>query len=149
MRSRLPGRVPVVCEMPGEVPDPGPFGASRLLFRGQADANWLLRTTLERALPDDIEVEDYLMCAARCAKEIGAFTGRDLGIPDWPTVRAQARAGLGQPPFELPLVSYLAYLRQYGFRRRYLTGRLHPTSRPSSLGLSLRTRNGWPCTPWP
>jgi hypothetical protein len=87
---------------------------SDLLFRGQSDSSWPLRTTLERATEEEVAVEDYLRLIYVLSPEIEAHTGRSWGLPEWPDLRAQE-----VKPFAIPrppvVYEYMAYLRHHGF----------------------------------
>lgn len=88
---------------------------SDLLFRGQADANWPLSTTLERAYPQKLGVLQYYRAAFSARHQIEAHTGQR-----WPLTEPQAyaewvnnhRAYRGP---EEGSIEYLAYLRHHGF----------------------------------
>ena len=50
-----------------------------ILFRGQANTNWKLETTLERATKKQFHVFDYVFGAIQQSHEIEAFTERFIG----------------------------------------------------------------------
>jgi len=51
-------------------------------YRGQADSNWKLETTLERHSKSLWTVGDYVKLALRCAPEIESFTNRRWDLMD-------------------------------------------------------------------
>jgi len=53
---------------------------NRILFRGQADSQWRLETTLERATTSEYTVERYLQRADSCVNEIESVTGRKWNL---------------------------------------------------------------------
>jgi hypothetical protein len=88
---------------------------SDLLFRGQADAAWSLSTTLERAYPKRLGVNQYYRAAFAARHQIEAHTGKTWSLPD-PEKYAvwvdNHRSYLGP---EAESIEYLAYLRHHGF----------------------------------
>ena len=88
---------------------------SELLFRGQADSNWTLQTSLERASgKKEFGLSDYYGIISAVKPEIESFTGRTWDIPDPPdyvSQTAQARPQI--PPSEV--YEYMVHLRHHGF----------------------------------
>jgi hypothetical protein len=90
-------------------------GASRLLFRGHADARWTLTTTLERVGSRIWTLSQYFLLASRVNPQVETFTGTDWKLPT-----AQAYADwLNRESMLLPgpflAYEYFAYLRHHGF----------------------------------
>jgi len=56
--------------------------ASPLLFRGHADAEWKLQTTLERRNTSNMLFRDYYLAISRIKPQIEAFTKQLWGTPD-------------------------------------------------------------------
>lgn len=85
-----------------------------LLFRGQADEEWPLATTLERQHGSKpFSLIEYLECAVRHSEEIESFTGASWKIPLWRDLQQQVEthATLGK----IPAYDFLIYLRHHGF----------------------------------
>lgn len=57
-----------------------------LLFRGQPDARWLLKTTLDRH-QERMRVEDYYRLIGKIKPEIESMTGIEGPIPDFPEIK--------------------------------------------------------------
>jgi hypothetical protein len=91
------------------------FDDTPLVFRGQADADWRLATTLERRVPTGCYVEDYFRLIMRIKPEVETYSSRrwdDVNfkeISDWSKSYDDFSRGL------LFSYEYLAYLRHHGF----------------------------------
>ena len=91
-----------------------------LLFRGQADADWKLKTTLERReAASRMDVATYFRLAGRVKPEFEAFSGRASGPID---IREILRLSgeydsmsLALSGGEFPGASFLIDLRHHGF----------------------------------
>ena len=84
---------------------------SDLLFRGQGNSSWDLRTSLERASGlKRYPLAEYCHIVSVVKPEIESITERRWDIPDCPDYVAS-----GAPIFQLPLMAYMAYLRHHGF----------------------------------
>lgn len=87
-----------------------------LLFRGQANADWLLLSTLERSSFKRTPLVEYYRLIERINPAIESLTGSTWHLPqereisDWAKDYSKGRAGI-----ELPAYSYLANLRHLGF----------------------------------
>lgn len=86
-----------------------------ILFRGQADEQWLLSTTLERRATGQFDILKYLECAIRNLSEIESFTGRRWNIPPFRELRKAVETSLACSFAVLPVYDYLVYLRHHGF----------------------------------
>jgi hypothetical protein len=86
-----------------------------ILFRGQADAEWSLSTTLERRAGGPFHVLSYLECAIRHRSEIESFTGVRWNIPAFPELKNDVDDWPGRSFIRLPAYDYLVYLRHHGF----------------------------------
>lgn len=89
-----------------------------LLFRGQADHEWNLDTTLERNNKRAMLFTDYYRAISVLQPEIETYTNNRWEIPEYPDVIAMA----GKYEFfrinrELytSIYSYMSHLRHYGF----------------------------------
>jgi len=94
-----------------------------LYYRGLANAEWDLETTLERRLGgQEMTTEQYVTWALRHREEVQAVSGRSWDAPKGhPDIVKEIEVHEGREkgvnPFRvhLPAYSYLVYLRQHGF----------------------------------
>jgi hypothetical protein len=89
--------------------------SNTILFRGHADAEWKLRTTLERTTAEAYSVERYFQLADSCVNEIESFTGRNWMLKTFPEIRAEIKERQDFMRVHLPYYEYLVYLRHHGF----------------------------------
>jgi len=82
-----------------------------LLFRGQKNAEWGLKTTLERNLTAPISIQHYYYLAAKHSKEIESYLNSDWNVP-YNVDLSQMNRGWSS---NLPHLEYLIYLRHHGF----------------------------------
>lgn len=87
---------------------------SDLLYRGQANREWKLDTTLERFGGIDMGMVDYFRCISAVRPSIDAFTGRRHDIPTRDTYVDWLAKGIPHPK-EFLAYEYFAYLRHHGF----------------------------------
>ena len=88
---------------------------NRVLFRGQSDATWLLRTTLERKLNRPMDVTTYAGHAARTVFEIETYTGARWNVPPRPELEQEIQDRSNTFDVHLPNYDFLVYLRHHGF----------------------------------
>jgi len=88
---------------------------NRILFRGQADSEWPLQTTLERATHKRLHVLQYLNHATRGVKEIESFTGNNWHTKPFPEMEKEINEKQDTFRVCLPSYDYLVYLRHHGF----------------------------------
>jgi hypothetical protein len=89
-----------------------------VLFRGQADASWDIKTTLERQIGASDVVADYYRVLSRIAPRINSEFKGNWSTPDYPDIvgltseydRFSLRLSQGLPGYE-----FMAYLRHHGF----------------------------------
>lgn len=86
-----------------------------ILFRGQADAQWSLSTTLERRAAAPFHILKYLECATRDLSEIESFTSVRWNVPPFAELKKVVDAWLARSFINLPAYDYLVYLRHHGF----------------------------------
>lgn len=86
-----------------------------ILFRGNADANWPLLTTLERKTDKKFSVMSYMELATRFSNELESITGNRWKIPDHPDLIQEVEQRQDFMRIHLPAYDYLVYLRQHGF----------------------------------
>ncbi len=89
-----------------------------LLFRGQENSRWQLKTTLDRKRPRML-FKDYYRLIAKIRPQIESLMGNEWPIPEYPDVE---RAVQSYDSFSLalwsgrcPAYAYMAYLRHHGF----------------------------------
>jgi hypothetical protein len=86
-----------------------------MLYRGEADASWHLKTTLERKTTRQFDVFEYLHLATRNVHEIESFTGHHWNIPAPPELERDIGEKQDPGAVNLPCYDYLVYLRHHGF----------------------------------
>lgn len=88
-----------------------------MLFRGHGNAEWPLKTTLERKQIEDISVNNYLRYAFRCINELESFTGKKWDIPELSLIEKEIKdiSDSWRPPIPYSVYNYLVYLRHHGF----------------------------------
>lgn len=97
------------------------FGkAPELLFRGQADADWALTTTLERSDCEGVSFDEYYRLAVtRVRPIVEAFTNVRWEVPDYDFALADSfRTDRELFSLKFPSVGlyrYMVYLRHHGF----------------------------------
>jgi len=89
---------------------------SRLLFRGQANSKWGLKTTLERFAKDkQVYLTQYYKFAYAAKSKIETFTEKMWEIPNplqfENTIIKQSQLR----PIDIPIYEYLAFLRHHGY----------------------------------
>lgn len=91
---------------------------SSLLFRGQENSSWPLRTTLDRRR-ERMLFKDYYGIITRIRPQIETLTSNEWPIPDYPQVRRDVE---NYDKFSMDLwcgncpgYAYMAYLRHHGF----------------------------------
>jgi hypothetical protein len=88
---------------------------NRILFRGQSDGTWELRTTLERATSRRFDIIGYWAHANHCVNELESLTGKRWNLPIFPDVQKRVLAEQDVMRTVLPNPDYLLYLRHHGF----------------------------------
>jgi hypothetical protein len=89
-----------------------------LLFRGQANCNWTLTTTLDRKRQGML-FKDYYRLISRLRPQIESLTDNDWPIPEYPEIERLCREydafNLQMWSGPRPAYAYMAYLRHHGF----------------------------------
>jgi hypothetical protein len=92
-----------------------------ILFRGQSDSNWRLKTTLERADCEGMSFEDYYrLVVSRARPTVEAFTGATWEVPEF-SLRLAEEFRRDRELFSLRkfpsdgFYRYMIYLRHHGF----------------------------------
>jgi hypothetical protein len=92
------------------------ISVSQLLFRGQGNSEWELKTTLERAGKVNVSLLEYYKLISRTQPQIETFTGQRWKTPtvprfeNWLAKNDSIMGLLSHPAYE-----YLVYLRHHGF----------------------------------
>lgn len=88
---------------------------SSLLFRGQANCDWPLETTLERADAPFSELSEYYRAVAVAQNQVETFTTRRWEEIDYLAVAKNLQSYDALRFGRLPGYEFLAYLRHHGF----------------------------------
>lgn len=88
--------------------------SSRLLFRGQANDNWALSTTLERRYAGEWKWATYMNTVRATAPAVQSLLGRTWKIPSWNETKDWGSAYDDQM-LPIPAYDYWVYLRHHGF----------------------------------
>ncbi|MFO1040882.1 MAG: FRG domain-containing protein [Planctomycetaceae bacterium] len=89
--------------------------SNEILFRGHADSDWKLETTLERTIDEKYSVPQYLQRADSVVNEIESLTKKNWGIPPFPVILKEITDVQDSLRAHLPCYEYLVYLRHHGF----------------------------------
>lgn len=87
----------------------------QILFRGQANAQWKLLTTLERKTTTEFDVLRYIRSATRTVNELESFTGQRWNIPIYPEIEKEVQLKQDTFRVHLPIYNYLVHLRHHGY----------------------------------
>ena len=98
-----------------EIKEKYPKPVTPILYRGQSDSAWQLKTTLERFSRSAWTVEEYVKLALRCAPEIESFTGRRWDLIDTGEIQAEIKKYGEDAIAYIPQLDFLIYLRHHGF----------------------------------
>jgi hypothetical protein len=85
------------------------FKSSQPLFRGQANANWTLSTTLERATNDTFSLDRYHRYAGAAHRYLSGFNAQRWEFEEVKKFTHETFL------YSLPSYGFLAYLRHHGF----------------------------------
>jgi hypothetical protein len=88
---------------------------NRILYRGQADSEWSLESTLERFSSSPWSVESYARLVLRCAPQVESFTERNWNLLDYPEVLKEIKEKSEPLYVHIPCYEFLVYLRHHGF----------------------------------
>lgn len=92
-----------------------PSDASRFLYRGHSDADWQLKTTLERIGADRVALSEHYGSIYRIKPQIETFTGTTWAVPSPPEYKQWLEDHDTRMPFRYPGYDYMVYLRHHGF----------------------------------
>jgi len=88
---------------------------NQILYRGQANSDWKLETTLERFSNFEWTIKYYSKLALRSCPQIEAFTNKTWGLPIWPDVEKKLDESFDHFFLNPPNYEFWVYLRHYGF----------------------------------
>jgi len=86
-----------------------------ILFRGQANADWPLETTLERYTNQKWTVKSYSKLTYRCLHQVESFTERKWNLPPLQEIEKQIKESYDDFVVKIPCYDYWVYLRHHGF----------------------------------
>ena len=93
-----------------------PLYVSNLLYRGQADSDWGLETTLDRFTNTDVSVYQYYRHIYASKPMIETFTGNSWQIPEPQDYEKWIDNSLDSYAIgSYPAYDYIAYLRHHGY----------------------------------
>ena len=89
---------------------------TQILFRGQSNAQWSLKTTLERTLTKQISANRYCSILNHCVHEIESFSGHSWNLKDYPELMDEFKKCQDRfrGYFPTSIYPYLVYLRHHG-----------------------------------
>ncbi len=111
-------KVAEIDDMYGTCKNPALVGhemKNSILFRGQADYNWSLETTLERYSSSSWTVKRYLELVISCAPQIESETNQSWGPMSVEWAMKDIASDAGYYPVRIPYPRFLIYLRHHGF----------------------------------
>jgi FRG domain-containing protein len=97
---------------------PSNHESARFLFRGQENASWKLKTTLERECPGLLSMEEYYKAILRIRGHIESVTGNAWSVPDFNEFRkilSRIETYHLENSSQIPALTYMVYLRHHGF----------------------------------
>ena len=86
----------------------------KIVYRGHADSDWLLESTLERHNEDEWNLYTYTQLALRCLPQIETLTGQSWGTSDPDSVIEELKQS-DLLTLRIPTYGLWVYLRQHGF----------------------------------
>jgi hypothetical protein len=89
---------------------------SPILYRGQADSDWRLETTLERAVKNrKLYLFDYYKIILSINAEIGSFTGKKWDLIKLPGYQEWLKSADFLFLSNIPALEFMVYLRHHNF----------------------------------
>ena len=86
-----------------------------ILFRGQADSEWHLETTLERYSEKTWTVSSYYRLAYNCTFQIESFTGKKWDVPEFSAIKDKLVFNFDEILINIPSYAFWTYLRHHNF----------------------------------
>jgi len=97
-----------------------------ILYRGQADYDWRLNSTLERFSSVSWTIESYAQLALRCGPQVESFTDRNWNLPDYSKVQSDIKTKSDIFFPYIPCYDFWVYLRHHGFPSPLLDWTMSP-----------------------
>lgn len=94
--------------------------ADKLLYRGQANSKWDLKTTQERTLKQPMNLSSYYRFAYSAKTRLETFTEKNWDVPTPPKYEEWVEKKDTFDYLNFPAYEYLAYLRHHGFPSPFL-----------------------------
>lgn len=113
--NEFPDKIAEINEKYGQYKDGDFTLKNKILYRGQADSKWELKTTLERYSSEPWTIRDYARLAMRCSPEIESITNHDFSLPTFENMEVILQKDFDQNLGNIPCYSYWVYLRHHGF----------------------------------
>jgi hypothetical protein len=88
---------------------------NRILYRGQADASWGLKTTIERVSGRTWTIYDYAQAVLLCAPRIETFTEKEWNVTPREELEGLLEKNRGSILPYIPDYAFWVYLRHNGF----------------------------------
>ena len=85
------------------------------IYRGQANSDWPLSTTLERFLGYNCSLKEYYLKILAAKPQIETFTKQNWNIPTLEKFRLWLEKADTEIIYDFPAYEYMIYLRHYGF----------------------------------
>jgi hypothetical protein len=101
-----------------ELSTPSKHEYAQFLYRGQENASWKLKTTLERECPRLLSMEEYYKTIFRIRGHIESATGHGWDVPNFNEfLKILSRIEMYhlENSHQIPALTYMAYLRHHGF----------------------------------
>lgn len=89
--------------------------AKKMLFRGQSDASWELKTTLERYPINLLSLETYYKTICNARPQIETYTNQSWEIPTLSNYIETLKSKSLSIGRQFPAREYMVYLRHHGF----------------------------------
>lgn len=99
-----------------------------IFFRGQANSNWPLKTTLERFSKNSWTIRNYCELVIDCVTQIESFEDYTAGVPEISDIRHELDENFDQVLVHIPntISFYWTYLRHFEFPSPLLDWSMSP-----------------------
>ncbi len=88
---------------------------NKILYRGQADFNWKLQTTLERFDKKSWSISRYAQLLKICSIELESFTDHNYALPSMKALNEKLRSKFDSIDFQIPFDNFWIYMRHHDF----------------------------------
>lgn len=99
---------------------------NKVLYRGQTDANWSLRTTLERSSKQIWNIREYARQVLLCAPQIESFTGKEWTLTPLDQIDDVIKKNSHMALPFIPDYAFWVYMRHHGFPSPLLDWTMSP-----------------------